>query len=130
MPDGSGDFSASIMGAGAAGGGAPPGGGAPMGPGGGGPPPGAGNPQGAPPGGGAPQADPIQRIQAALTLLTISMSEIGLTETANKAVNIVAKAVQNLMKSNPQGRQGAVMQGAVPPAAPSGAGPMPGANVA
>ena len=130
MPDGSGDFSASIMGAGAAGGGAPPGGGAPMGPGGGGPPPGAGNPQGAPPGGGAPQADPIQRIQAALTLLTISMSEIGLTETANKAVNIVAKSVQNLMKSNPQGRQGAVMQGAVPPAAPQGAGNLPGANVA
>ena len=130
MPDGSGDFSASIMGAGAAGGGAPPGGGAPMGPGGGGPPPGAGNPQGAPPGGGAPQADPIQRIQAALTLLTISMSEIGLTETANKAVNIVAKSVQNLTKSNPQGRQGAEMQGAVPPAAPPGAGPMPGANVA
>ena len=129
MPDG-GDFSASIMGAGAAGGGAPPGGGAPMGPGGGGPPPGAGNPPGAPPGGGAPQADPIQRIQAALTLLTISMSEIGLTETANKAVNIVAKSVQNLMKSNPQGRQGAVMQGAVPPAAPPGAGPMPGATVA
>ena len=130
MPDG-GDFSASIMGAGAAGGGAPPGGGAPMGPGGGGPPPGAG---GAPPGpggpGGGPQADPMQRIQAALTLLTISMSEIGLTETANKAVNIVAKSVQNLMKSNPQGRQGAVMQGAVPPAAPPGAGPMPGANVA
>ena len=126
MPEG-GDFSQAIMG-----GGGPPAGGPPMGPGGGAPPPGGAPAGGAPPGGapgGAPQADPVQRIQAALTLLTISMSEMGLTETANKAVSIVAKAVQNLMKSNPQGRQGAVMQGAVPPAAPPGAGPMPGQNV-
>ena len=123
MPDG-GDFSAAIMGQGAGGG--PPAGGPPMGP--GGPPPG-GPPGGAPPGGGGPQADPMQRIQAALTLLTISMSEIGLTETASKAVNIVVKAVQNLTKNNPQGRQGAVMQGAVPPSAPPGAGPMPGQSV-
>ena len=129
MPDG-GDFSAAIMGQG--GGGAPPGGGAPMGPGGPPPggPPGAGGAPPVPGGpGGGPQADPMQRIQAALTLLTISMSEIGLTETASKAVSIVAKAVQNLTKNNPQGRQGAVMQGAVPPAAPPGAGPMPGQNV-
>lgn len=129
MPDGGGDFSAAIMGAGGGGGGMPPGGGMP-GPGGGGPPPGAGPGSGGPPGGGgAPQADPIQRIQAALTLLTISMSEIGLTETAGKAVNIVAKSIQNLMKSNPKGRQGAVMQGAVPPAGPPGVGGMPGQNV-
>jgi len=62
--------------------------------------------------------------------LTISMSEVGLTETANKAVTIVVKAVTNLTKNNPQGRQGAVMQGAVPPPGPPGAGGMPGANVA
>ena len=127
MPDG-GDFSQAIMG----GGGAPPGGGAPTGPGGPPPggPPGAGGAPPVPGGpGGGPQADPMQRIQAALTLLTISMSEIGLTETASKAVSIVAKAVQNLTKNNPQGRQGAVMQGAVPPSPPPGAGNMPGQNV-
>lgn len=124
MPDGAGDFSSMIMGAG---GGAPPGGppGAAPPAGGGGP----GGPAGGPPGGGqAP--DPITRIQAALTLLTMSMSEIGLTETASKAVNLVSKAVQNMMKNNPQGRQGAVMQGAVPPQGPPGVGGMPGANVA
>ena len=127
MPEGQ-DFSAAIMG----GGGAPPGAGPP----GGAPPPGGpagpGGP-GGPPGGGPPGAggaDPVQRIQAALTLLTISMSEIGLTETANKAVQWVVKAVSNLMKKSPQGRQGAVMQGAVPPSGPPGAGAMPGANVA
>lgn len=109
----------------AQGGGMPPGAGGP------GPPPGAGGPPGpGGPGGGGQQASPIERIQAALTLLTISMSELGLTETANKAVNIVAKSLQNLTKQSPQGRQGAVMQGAVPPGAPPGAGPMPGANVA
>src|SRR5512135_1339557 len=127
MPDGQGDFSAAVMGMG---GGPPPGGGAPMGPGGPAGPPGGGAPPGGPPpGAGGPQADPVQRIQAALTLLTISMSELGLTETANKAVNIVAKSLQNLMKNNPKGRQGATMQGAVPPAPPTGVGPMPGANV-
>ncbi len=129
MPDGQGDFSAAIMGAG----GGAPGGGAPMGPGGGAPPPGGGGPPGAagpPGGGGGPQGDPVQAIQMALTLLTVKMSELGLTESANKAVNIVAKALQNLMKSSPQGRQGAVMQGAVPPAGPTGTGPLPGANVA
>lgn len=126
MPDG-GDFSQAIMGGMGAGGGPQPGGAGPMGPGGGAPPPGAG--PGGPPGGGGPQGDPIQAIQMALTLLTVKMSELGLTESANKAVNIVVKAIQNLMKNNPQGRQGAVMQGAVPPAPPTGAGPMPGANV-
>ena len=63
-------------------------------------------------------------------MLTMKMSELGLTETANKAVSIVAKGLQNLMKNNPKGRQGAVMQGAVPPAGPTGTGPMPGSNVA
>jgi hypothetical protein len=123
MPEG-GEFSAAIMGGG---GGAPPGAGPP----GGAPPPGGpagpGGP-GGPPGGGQP--DPVQRIQAALTLLTISMSEIGLTETANKAVQLVVKAVSNLTKNSPQGRQGAAMQGAVPPQPPPGMGQMPGANVA
>lgn len=131
MPDGQ-DFSQSIM-AGMGAGGGPPGGGGPMGPGGGAPPPGGGGPPpgaGPPGGGGMPQGDPVQAIQMALTLLTVKMSELGLTESANKAVNIVAKALQNLMKSSPQGRQGAVMQGAVPPAGPPGVGGMPGANVA
>lgn len=131
MPDG--DFSQAIMGGMGAGGG-PPGGG-PMGPGGGAPPPGAGPPGAGPPGpggppGAGPQGDPVQAIQMALTLLTVKMSELGLTESANKAVNIVAKALQNLMKQSPGGRQGSVMQGAVPPAPPAGVGPMPGANVA
>lgn len=126
MPDGAGDFSAAIMGA--AGGGAPPGPGGPAGPAPGGMPPGPGGAAGGPPGGA--QADPMTRIQAALTLLTLSMSELGLTETASKAVNIVVKAVSNLTKQSPKGRQGAVMQGAVPPQPPPGAGAMPGANVA
>lgn len=124
MPDG---FSDQIMGM--VGGGAPeapPPAGAP-GPGG---PPG-GPPGGAPPGGGpqAQKADPMQRLQAALTLMTLTLSEMGLTETAHKAVQIVIKSVEKLMKQTPQGRQGAVMQGGVPPQAPPGVGQPPGANV-
>ena len=120
MPDGGG-FSDQIMGM--AGGGAPP----PGAPGPGGPPPGA------PPGaGGPPQAqtpDPMTRLQAGLQLVTLTLAEMGLTETAHKAVNTVVKAVERLMKQTPQGRQGAVMQGGVPPQAPPGVGPTPGANV-
>ena len=127
MPDGG--FSDQIMGM--VGGGAP--GGAPSPPGAPGPggPPGGAPPGGAPPGGApAPQqADPMARLQAALTLMTLTLSELGLTETAHKAVNTVVKAVERLMKQTPQGRQGAVMQGGVPPQAPPGVGPTPGANV-
>lgn len=128
MPEGAGGFSDQIMGM--VGGGAPPAGpppgGAP-GPGGAGGPPG-----GAPPPGGMPEAgkaDPMARLQAALTLMTLTLSELGLTETAHKAVQVVVKSVEKLMKQTPQGRQGAVMQGGVPPAAPPGVGPPPGANV-
>ena len=71
----------------------------------------------------------MEQIQAALTLLALAMQQLGLTETANKAVNLVAKAVQNLTKNTPEGRQGAVQQGAVPVPPPPGVGPMPGANV-
>ena len=127
MPDGGG-FSDQIMNmvGGGAPGEAPPPGGAP-GPGG---PPGGAPPGGAP--GGPPQAkapDAATRLQAGLTLVTLTLAEMGLTETAHKAVNIIVKAVERLHKTTPQGRQGAVMQGAVPPQAPSGVGPPPGSNV-
>lgn len=131
MPDGAGGFADSIMGM--VGGGAPsatpPPGGAP-GPGGAGGPPGGAPPPGPPGAGGGPPADPMQRLQAGLTLVTLTLSELGLTETAHKAVNIIVKAVERLMKQTPQGRQGAVMQGAVPPQAPPGVGNPPGVNVA
>lgn len=71
----------------------------------------------------------MTRLQAALTLMTLTLSEMGLTETAHKAVNTVIKSVEKLMKQTPQGRQGAVMQGGVPPQGPPGVGPPPGANV-
>ena len=64
-----------------------------------------------------------------MTLITITLSEMGLTETAHKAVQIIVKAVERLMKQTPQGRQGAVMQSGVPPQAPPGVGPPPGANI-
>lgn len=71
----------------------------------------------------------MEQIQAALTLLAIAGSQIGITETVHKAVNLVAKAIQNLTKNTPAGRQGAVDKGAVPPPPPPGVGAFPGANI-
>ena len=117
------------------GGGAPPGAGAPPpgGPGGmpGAPPAGPGGPQAGGPGGpggapGGPPPDPKQLIIGGLTALQLGMSQMGGDETMGKVRGMIQKFVERMMKSTPQGRQGAAMGGAQQPPMPPGVGPMPG----
>ena len=101
----------------------------------GGPPPGG---PGAPPGGmpgqpgpggpgaGGPPPDPKQLIIGGLTALQLGMSQMGGDETMGKVRDMIKKFVERMMKSSPQGRQGAAMGGAQPPPTPPGVGPMPG----
>jgi hypothetical protein len=104
--------------------GAPPGGAPGMPP--GGAPPGA--PGAAPggPGAGGPPPDPRELIMGGLTALQLGMSQMGGDETMAKVRQLVQKFAERIMKSSPQGRQGAAMGGAVPGATPPGVGPMPG----
>lgn len=112
---------------------------APGGPPGGAPPPGGpGAPPGAPPGGpaagpggpgggpGGPPPDPKQLIIGGLTALQLGMSQMGGDETMGKVRGMIQKFVERMMKSTPQGRQGAAMAGAQQPPMPPGVGPMPG----
>lgn len=61
-----------------------------------------------------------------LTALQLGMSQMGGDETMAKVRQLVQKFAERIMKSSPQGRQGAAMGGAVPGATPPGVGPMPG----
>ena len=115
------------QGGGPGGPGAGPGGPPPGGP--GAPPPGApppGGPQAGPGGQGGPPPDPKQLIIGGLTALQLGMSQMGGDETMGKVRQMIQKFVERMMKSSPQGRQGAAMGGAQPPPAPPGVGPMPG----
>jgi hypothetical protein len=105
--------------------GAPPG--APPGMAPGGAPPGAGpaGPGGAP-GMQGPPPDPKELIMGGLTALQLGMSQMGGDETMGKVRQLVQKFVERMMKSTPEGRQGAAMGGAQPPPTPQGVGPMPG----
>lgn len=129
MPDGNPMVEALMQAAGQQQGGAP-GGGQPqpgMPPGGGAPgqPPQAGPPgAGGPPGQGQP--DPKELIVNGLIALQYGMSAMGGDETMSKVRQLVQKFVERMMKQTPQGQQGAVMGGAMPPKTPQGVGPMPG----
>jgi hypothetical protein len=117
-------------GQGGPGAGAPPPGGMPGGPPPGGAPPGgpAAAPGGPQPGGGpgGPPPDPKQLIIGGLTALQLGMSQMGGDETMGKVRGMIQKFVERMMKSTPQGRQGAAMGGAQQPPTPPGVGPMPG----
>jgi hypothetical protein len=109
-------------------------------PGPGAPPPGGAPPGGAPPGGpaaapggphpgggpGGPPPDPKQLIIGGLTALQLGMSQMGGDETMGKVRDMVKKFVERMMKSSPEGRQGAAMGGAQQPPMPPGVGPTPG----